>query len=657
MNQSNAILARRDSSLAFLIDDAASAMTPNRSPDSKTSGLNHAVNFSVGNQYQIGENPLGVLIGINYRKNFDFYNNGTFAYWELTDQEAPELNVDRNLNDARSQEQTQLGGIASLSYKIGGNNKISFVALYNHVGLNDARKLEGPFPAIISGNGIFQTENIRWQERSFQAYQLSGEHVLNENGLKFEWGGSYVRTTQEDPDFRQFSNTRRIVNMDTTYAINPAEVDLPFTFYRELEDDQYNIKSDFTIPFAQDRSKFNSFKVGAFYSTKDRFFRDNVIQTETGNAAPYDGDPDAYFGDENTGIIDISDTDPPRYTIGLFPFSFAKSTNENSYDDNESITAYYGMVNYDFSWLKVIAGARVEVTDISIENLVGETGEINATDVLPSINLIHPITEDMNLRGSFSSTLARPNMRELAPFVSFDFGGDFRIQGNADLERTLISNFDLRWEWFTRPGEIIAVSGFYKDFTNPIITTFLPQVSNPLIQYQNVDNALVYGVEFEFRKRLDFISESLYNFKLITNLSLIHSEQDIAPEEIEVIEAFNPDKGTTRPLQGQSNYLANAALNYVNPDLDIDAIIAFNIFGERLDDISSGTNPDIFEQPRPQLDFSISKGFGDHIGVKPSAQNLLNPNTRTFMEYRGNRFDITRFRTGRVFSVGLSYSI
>ena len=655
VNQSNAILARRDSSLANLFDQAANAMNPNRSPMTKTSGLNQAVNFSIGNQFEVGQNPLGVLVGINYRKNYDFYNNGTFAYWELTDQDAPDLNLNRNLNDARSQERTQLGGMASLSYKFGGSNKISLMAIYNHIGRNDARQLEGPFPAIISGNGIFQTEAIRWQERSFQDYQLSGEHVLNDNGLKLEWGGSYVRTRQEDPDFRQFSNTRRTINNDTTYAINPSEVDLPFTFFRNLEDDQYNAKLDLTIPFSQAKSTFNSFKVGAFYSTKDRLFRDNVIQTETGNANPYDGNPEVFFGDANTGII--SDEGSRRFRIGLFPFSFAKSTNENSYDGNQSVTAFYGMANYDFNWLKVIAGGRVEITDISIENLVGETGEIQETDFLPSVNLIHPITEDMNLRGSFTRTLARPNMRELAPFVSFDFGGDFRIQGNRDLERTLISNFDLRWEWFTRPGEIIAVSAYFKDFINPIVTSFVPQVSNPLIQYQNVDEALVYGVEFELRKRLDFISDRLYNWKFLTNVSYIQSEVDIPDQEQAVIDQFNPEKGNTRPLQGQSDYLINASLNYVNPELDIDAILAFNVFGERLDDISEGTNPDIYEQPRPQLDFSFSKGFGQNIGVKVSAQNLLNPDTRTFMEFKGNRYDITRFRTGRVFSVKLTYSI
>ncbi len=405
---------------------------------------------------------------------------------------------------------------------------------------------------------------------------------------------------------------------------------------------------------ARAKSSFNSLKFGGFYSTKDRFFRDNVFQNETGQAAPYDGDPVEYFGSDNVGIIN---EEAGRFTIVLYPTSFAKSTNENSYDGMENITAYYGMVNYDFEWLKVIAGARVEITDISIENLIGETGSVEATDFLPSVNLIHPIIEDMNIRASFRCTLASPNMWELAPFISFDLGGDFCIYGNPDLDRTLINNYDLRWEYFTRPGEIIALSGYYKDFDDPIVTTFVPEASNPIIEYQNVDQATVYGAELEFRKRLDFISESLFNLKLLTNFSLIRSEVDIPDDEQAVIDKFNPEKGNSRPLQGQSNFLINTALNWNDPDKALDAILAFNVFGECLDDISSGTNPDIYEQPRPQLDFSISKGFGEHIGVRVSAQNLLNPDTRKFMEYRGNKYDITQYRTGVVFKLGVSYSI
>ncbi|HBX66917.1 MAG TPA: hypothetical protein DEG32_12480, partial [Balneolaceae bacterium] len=72
-------------------------------------------------------------------------------------------------------------------------------------------------------------------------------------------------------------------------------------------------------------------------------------------------------------------------------------------------------------------------------------------------------TDNMNIRVAYTKTVARPTFRELAPYITFDFVGGLLFQGNENLKRTLITNYDLRWELFTGPGEILAVSGFYKE--------------------------------------------------------------------------------------------------------------------------------------------------------------------------------------------------
>lgn len=661
ISAASATRARRDEETANLLDNAARSLSQQHAPNFKDSGLDQAYQLSFGNQYSLGESAkLGLIMGGSFRRTFQFYDDGVFSYWENTDANSPDLNIDRELLDQRGTETPQIGGFASATVKFGNTvqSKINAIAIYNHVATKDSRTLEGAFPAIISGNGTFQTRTLRFRQREFQDYQINAEHVFGESGIKFEYGGSYVQTSQDDPDFRQFSNTLRIRNQtDTLYFISPAEFDLPFHFFRNLEDVQYTAKADLTIPFAQKKSGFNQLKFGFFYSDKDRDFTDNVNQIQLGESENYSGDPDAFFGADNVGIIDFDPESRFPYTIGLYPINFKKATDENSYTGFETITAYYGMVNYDFNFLKVILGARVEDTDIFIRNLAEQEGDVKETDILPSANVIVPVTENMNIRASFTQTLARPNMRELAPFVSFDFGGDFRIQGNPNLDRTLIQNYDLRWELFPRPGELFAVSGYYKNFDNPIVTAFVPESANPLIEYQNVDNALVYGLELEVRKKLDFISPALRHFKISSNFSLISSEVDISIDEQEIIDQFIPEKGNTRPFQGQSNFLANVSLGYNNFERGWDAIVAFNVFGARLDDISEGRNPDIYEQPRPQLDISVSKKVTERIGIKLTAQNLLNPDFQSIMTFKGLDYDITNFRRGARFGVKLAYTI
>ena len=147
-------------------------------------------------------------------------------------------------------------------------------------------------------------------------------------------------------------------------------------------------------------------------------------------------------------------------------------------------------------WMRVVAGVRIESTDITVvsQDSTVQQGLINENDVLPSVNLVFPVSRTMNIRAAFTKTLARPTFREIAPFSSFDFIlGNYRI-GNPDLELTRITNYDLRWEWFRNPGEILAMSVFYKNMDSAIEEVIIGG-TNGQLQYQNVDQATILGAE------------------------------------------------------------------------------------------------------------------------------------------------------------------
>ena len=142
-----------------------------------------------------------------------------------------------------------------------------------------------------------------------------------------------------------------------------------------------------------------------------------------------------------------------------------------NYTGTQKIAAAYAM--FEFSPLRkldVIAGVRFESTRMDVvaevEEEAGRAFVID--DWLPSVNLVYHLQQNMNLRGAFGMTLARPTLREMAPFGSWEFLNDYIFVGNPNLHRTLIYNYDLRWEWFTKPGEVLAVSAFYKKFIDPV---------------------------------------------------------------------------------------------------------------------------------------------------------------------------------------------
>jgi hypothetical protein len=66
-------------------------------------------------------------------------------------------------------------------------------------------------------------------------------------------------------------------------------------------------------------------------------------------------------------------------------------------------------------------------------------------------------------------------------------------------------------EWFPSPGEIFSFGAFYKDLKNPI-ELYLVQLDGNDITWINRESAKVWGLEFEARKSLRFLSRHLEEF-------------------------------------------------------------------------------------------------------------------------------------------------
>ena len=576
-----------------IYNNAVHGINSQMTPSLGSSALNHGISFAIGNQLSLLKRPLGVIFNVSYNKNYSHYTDGDLQFWELNT--SGDLVDYYTLKEDRSTESPEIGGMLGLSYKIADNSKISFNGIYNHNAQKTANYVIGEYPGKIAGSKIYESRFLSFIERDIRSFQVKGEHVIAGLGdTRIDWNAGVINSMQLEPDSRVFDNTILIEErngvLDTFYGISKSEFSLPFHFWRDLQDEQQNASLDLTIPILRGLSTSNRLKFGGSYSSKDRAFNEFTLEynnVTSSSSEKYDGDADAFFGKDNLGVVDTSGSRPD---VAVYLRNLEDASLKNSYRGNETITALYGMATLEFGDLKVIGGARIEQTDIQVASLDSffNEGRIDVQDILPSINLIYSLTDDVNLRAAFTQTLARPNMRELAPFSSFDRGSDIRVTGNPELLRTNIDNYDLRAEWFPSAGELIAVSGFYKVFKNPIVRAFNPRVANNEIFIVNVDEAQVVGVELEFRKSLGFLGTGfLEKTRLITNLSLIESFVDIPghPDSIDteqyLIDQFNPKKGFSRPFQGQSPYLFNAALNYANPDVGLDALVSFNVFGRR----------------------------------------------------------------------------
>lgn len=627
--------------------------------------LNYGADFSVGNRTTLFGKNLGYSLGVSYSKDYTYYDGRYGLYF---DGGVDQLRSEQNYSLENGDKNTKLGGIVSISYQFSPNQEITLENLYNHDNQVSARVYNGYWQSFRGGSN-FEDRLTAFQERELNNTQLRGKHFFEDilGGLRVEWTTGYVISSQDEPDIRLLGFGVPSGNLG--YSLNQSEIGiLPSRIFRNLQDRQYNAKLDIIIPLSKEQSD-NQLKFGGYYSNKQRDFSEDFISlvSQRQNAfnpnfvtlseAGEDGDVSDFFDLSNFGTVNTPEsTGRNRYGFGNY---YSDQTfSGNIYTGEELIWATYLMGAYNIAErVKLIAGARLEGTDFTSEASNGLTGGIQQTDVLPALNVIYKLSDNANLRAAATQTLARPNLREISPFVSYSGISIPIFTGNTDLERTLVQNYDLRYEIYPNPGDLFAVSLYYKNFDNPIVLQLTPTTSTPEIRPVNVDNGRVYGAEVEFRKSLGFITPALENLRFSVNASYINSQADRTEQELQVIRnSDRPNLEDTRPFQGQSPYIVNAALFYNQPELGLESALSFNVWGERLAFATGALDPDVYEQPRPVLNYTLTKRIGDNYSFGFKAENLLNPDYEQAYDFNGKPV-YESYKLGRSFSLSVSYSI
>lgn len=603
--------------------------------------LNQSYAFSLGNQSTLFGKQLGYIVAVSYRNSFNYFDNGAFGRFDITSSSSDILNPRTVLDSEQGTQQVLWGALGNLSLKLSDNSKIGLNLIRNQSGENQAIANSGIFPDLDINT--YQTLSLFYTQRSLTTAQLRGDHVFGSKNIKVDWITSYSISTQDQPDLRYFTNGIKREATGDEYVIPPGGARAPSRFFRDMVENNWDTKVDVTIPLLGNKSKV---KLGGSFLYKERDFNEQIFQ--------YSAPEDINYG-----------TTPLDFVNNLAEGVQTTTNQSNSYVGEQIVASGYGLIDWRLTpRLRLLTGARLEVTDLTVEsdNPRRDKGELENTDILPAFNLTYELKKDMNLRFAYGRTLARPTFRELAPYPTFQFVGDFILTGDPSLERTLIDNFDIRWEMFPSQGEIITVSTFYKTFQAPIaivIETRSAGSGTGERSFDNLPNATVYGAELEFRKKLNFITSSLENFTFGFNFSYIQSEIDIPEEERSFNLAVHPDlDASTRPLNGQSPYIVNTFLNYDNKGAGWQANVNFNIFGERISAVGVGV-PDVLEQPRPILDAMVSKEFGNARQWRLSlrARNILNPEFKFTQTFRGDENIYRNYTNGRTYSIGIRYLI
>src|SRR5262249_48815628 len=137
----------------------------------------------------------------------------------------------------------------------------------------------------------------------------------------------------------------------------------------------------------------------------------------------------------------------------------------DSYDGWSQIEAAYGNLDLPLHRrLDLSGGARFEHARIQVNTFdpfdptaEGEHAKLENKDVLPSASMTWRFVDDFQARLGYSRTLNRPDFRELSSSRYFDLESNLTYEGNPNVKRALIENYDARIEWYFTTDEVFSV--------------------------------------------------------------------------------------------------------------------------------------------------------------------------------------------------------
>lgn len=613
--------------------------------DKGNAGLNSSLQLNGGFNTKIFKKTVGGNFGISYSRSNQYLkleNN-------LNKISPTVVTTESMFDDDRYRDNVSTGAFGSLTLQLNSKHKLSVKSIVN-VNTNSSVTQRNGIDISRFDEYLTGTE-LSYKQNTFFTVQASGEHSIA-NPLKLKWYGAFNILDGYIPDQRRILYSRE-TETDPFRAVlaNSLSQQSGSRIYQSLSDYIYTAGGDLAYNFNMFGLK-QTLKGGYMLQIKDRLYDAKLFA----NYLPVDNPAlrllpaDQIFAPANFG----------NGQDNMFAFDAIKGKTFR-YMANTILNAGFLQFDNQFSSaLRVVWGLRVEHYD----QLVGSVKKYDprhtytkVTDFLPGINATYKLNAKTNIRLSGSQTVIRPELRELSFLNLYDFELNASVQGLPTLERTKVTNIDLRYELYPRAGEIFSAGVFYKYFSKPIEQLFNEGSGGAsTFTYQNPDKATTYGVEVEMRKKLDFIG-GMKNFTLQANGAYIYSRVKDA--------RFNVD----RSLQGQSPFVINMGLLYDVEKLGLNATILYNQIGNRIylvGDISAGAgSPDIYEASRPLLDFQVAKKVLKSKGeVRLNVSDILNRTQYFYQNVNDNKSlqkgtDAYRFtrKPGTTLNLTFNYSL
>ncbi len=605
----------------------------------------YRLGFQTGKRWNAGNYTLSTVNSFNYSSVWQAQTTRRFRYASWNEQLQRSTDTLFQYTDQSINQNIRISAISNWMLK-GKSSRIELKNLFNQISDNETVIRNGRI--ADRGKDLFRNYSFNYLSRSLLSSQLLASHQLSENtNLDWVLAGNFTR--REQPDFRRI-RTVKPEGTNNGYELVPAAgsggLDETGRFFSNLQEYSGTLAASMTHAFRISwDTALASLRYGIYNEYKNREFNARFFAYILKNPA------------QNQDLIQLPlDRMFAPDNLSTQKFVLEEGTRpQDAYDAQNVMAAGWTEIMLPIGKTRITAGFRPEFNLQQLQSATSAgTVEVQNPVLSPLgfLNISRELAKSWMMRLAYCKTINRPEFRELAPFVYYDFNLDANFVGNPDLKVADIHNLDLRMEFYPTEGEMISLGGFYKIFQNPIETKISPVGLSPQFTYSNANSARNYGLELEIKKGLGTAGGAslLDKMALICNASLIHSRVDLG---------VVGSQERIRTLQGQSPYVINGGLYFNDEKRNLSITALYNVFGKRIFMVGDALFPTIYEMPRHVVDLNLSKKISKRITLRLAVNDLLNYESRFVQDSNrdgaisGNDELISTFRRGSYYSTSV----
>lgn len=572
---------------------------------------------------------------------------------------------------------------AALDWAIHANHKLTFKGIFNNrndwenryrLTLKDLNIEDGDCVInnkatvrIQTKGGTPNNRNARLERQRTMDFTLGGEHLFGR--LSADWSFNYARASEERPNERYIDYQLKKQKFDLDLSSERWPLATPKDGSKMLLDEDFSLKEvteqqedikeedlkfklDFKLPLTKG-SWGNSLRFGGKFVRKSKdkeidFYEYTPLDKETFNqesiaSALYqnrDGFmpdnaylPGRFVRKEYLGTLDLNNP-------SLFEKEQVAEELATNFNARETVSA--GYLRFDQKLGKqwdLMLGLRLENTHVkysgsqydAVEDVTTRTPYESDSylNVLPSLLAKWNVSDNLKLRGSFTTTIARPKYSALAPNISIDRNDNEITLGNPGLKPTKSYNFDLSGEYYFPSVGMVSAGLFYKKIDDFIVDQTLRNyewngnVYTKFSQPRNSGNAKLFGVELGFQRDFGFITPALKCFGFYGNYTYSYSR----------VKHFNfegRENESGLRLPGSPEHTANASLFFDKSGFNIR--LSYNYASAFIDEMGASSFYDRYYDATSYMDLNASYTFGRKLKTTfyAEATNLLNQPLRYY---------------------------